>query len=848
MTVYNAMLNISVNKANVLNTDIEEDESSGGETEETTTATEPEASEDDVMLGDMVSEEPVTTKSYIKTNTTYDSTGNYVVSETDELGNTTSYTYDGNGNKESITDGKGNVVEYEYDDADNVTSISSGNASNSYTYDYLGNVSLITHNNFSYQFNYNQYNKLIETKVGSNQIVTNEYDSNYGNLTRTTYGNGDYIDYEYDLYDNITEISSNAGTIATYEYNKKGLISQIEDSESGETTHYYYDFYGVVQGRYIFSNDGRLSKSISHDEKGNTVEKTSVAGVSRTITSGTDDNGEEFVNCDGLQSTKKTDDFDRVTSINTSIDSAAPFITTYKYAGGSEENSTSNTVNRLENRYKGNSYAVYNYSYDNNGNITQVRLNGTLISKYTYDSLNQLYEEYDYSRGRYTKYTYDNGGNIKLALESYLNSSGTIGGVCGSKNYTYGDTVWKDKLTKYGSYNITYDEIGNPLNYRNGITFSWKNGRWLASTTLSDNTTVTYQYNASGMRTKKTVGSTATNYYYDSNNNLIGLKSGSNVAFFYYDADNSPVSMKYNNNMYYYVKNLQGDIVKILDSNGSAVASYKYDAWGTITGKTVTNTTIDTLSPFRYRGYVYDSDTGLYYLQSRYYDPTTSRFINEDVYCDTDKGSPLCTNMFSYCENNSINKIDIDGRDAILMIDKYGAYGFGHAAILIQSEKRWWYFSVSDKQKATGKMVIDFMCLGKKNVKKIKNINKAINRNHLIKKENKAKYTNKYYIKGNFEKSFLYCKKVSINPDKYNVFNNNCLIVASKALSKGTCSNKYYKRAIKLLCGMTIPNNAKNAFSYFVKTYKKYYKYSAIKKALINEPYYYFYNNYYYYD
>ena len=199
------------------------------------------------------------------------------------------------------------------------------------------------------------------------------------------------------------------------------------------------------------------------------------------------------------------------------------------------------------------------------------------------------------------------------------------------------------------------------INYRNGMTFSWKNGRWLAITTLSDNTTVTYQYNANGMRTKKTVGSTATNYYYDSNNNLIGLKSGADVAFFYYDADNFPVSMKYNNNMYYYVKNLQGDIVKILDSNGSAVASYNYDAWGTITGKTVTNTTIDTMSPFRYRGYMYDTDTGLYYLQSRYYDPTTGRFINADVYTDTHSETPLSTNMFAYCESNCVNNTDKTG-------------------------------------------------------------------------------------------------------------------------------------------------------------------------------------------
>ena len=230
--------------------------------------------------------------------------------------------------------------------------------------------------------------------------------------------------------------------------------------------------------------------------------------------------------------------------------------------------------------------------------------------------------------------------------------------MCGSKNYTYGDSVWKDKLTKYGTYNITYDEIGNPINYRNGITFSWKNGRWLASTTLSDNTTVTYQYNASGMRTKKMIGSTVTNYYYDSNNNLIGLKSGSDVAFFYYGADNSPVSMKYNNNMSYYVKNLQGDIVKILDSNGGTVAGYYYDAWGTITRKTVTNTTIDTLSPFRYRGYVYDTDTGLYYLQSRYYDPKTGRFINSDFVIET---NTLNNNIFAFCRNNSVNRVDKTG-------------------------------------------------------------------------------------------------------------------------------------------------------------------------------------------
>ena len=109
----------------------------------------------------------------------------------------------------------------------------------------------------------------------------------------------------------------------------------------------------------------------------------------------------------------------------------------------------------------------------------------------------------------------------------------------------------------------------------------------------------------------------------------------------------------------YYIKNLQGDIVKIIDQAGTEVAGYVYDAWGTIHSQTG-DPNIRRLNPFRYRGYVYDEETSLYYLQSRYYDPFSGRFLNADVYCDTGN-SVLSTNMFAYCENNSINKIDPSG-------------------------------------------------------------------------------------------------------------------------------------------------------------------------------------------
>ena len=163
------------------------------------------------------------------------------------------------------------------------------------------------------------------------------------------------------------------------------------------------------------------------------------------------------------------------------------------------------------------------------------------------------------------------------------------------------------------------------------------------------------------MRTQKKVGTKVTDYYYDSNNNLIVEKTDSATLFFYYDTENSPVALSYNGKMFYYVKNLLGDIVKILDKDGISYASYVYDSWGNILeekGEPI----LRRLNPLRYRGYVYDEDTTLYYLQTRYYDPTTGRFINAD---DTafigSSGTAIGDNIYTYCENDPVNKSDADG-------------------------------------------------------------------------------------------------------------------------------------------------------------------------------------------
>ena len=129
---------------------------------------------------------------------------------------------------------------------------------------------------------------------------------------------------------------------------------------------------------------------------------------------------------------------------------------------------------------------------------------------------------------------------------------------------------------------------------------------------------------------------------------------------------NKPAIVEFNGTKYAYVHNLQGDIVAILDSNGNAVVQYKYDAWGHPISKTgIMAGTLGTVQPFRYRGYVYDEETRLYYLRSRYYHPILSLFVNPDMLVQSAL-EPLGTNMTCYCENNPVVRKDSEGTFGLL--------------------------------------------------------------------------------------------------------------------------------------------------------------------------------------
>ena len=169
--------------------------------------------------------------------------------------------------------------------------------------------------------------------------------------------------------------------------------------------------------------------------------------------------------------------------------------------------------------------------------------------------------------------------------------------------------------------------------------------------------TTSFTYAPSGERLTKTSGGVTHDYFWQ-NGLLLRETYGDNELEFLYDGAGSPLGFLYNDTAYFYVKNLQGDVVRVINVSGSVVASYSYSAYGEILSS---SGTMADINPIRYRGYYYDTETGFYYLGGRYYDPELCRFINADQHSSTGQGF-IGMNKFSYCGNNPVVRIDADGQ------------------------------------------------------------------------------------------------------------------------------------------------------------------------------------------
>ena len=225
--------------------------------------------------------------------------------------------------------------------------------------------------------------------------------------------------------------------------------------------------------------------------------------------------------------------------------------------------------------------------------------------------------------------------------------------------YSYADSRgWGDLLTSYDGRSFQYDEIGNLLT-DGEWTYTWAKDRQLASMS-KPGSTLTFTYDADGNRITKTVNGTTTTYTY-ADGRVTHETNGTDTIHYRYDTNGTLLSMNLNGTEYYCLYNGQRDVIGLYDANGNVVVEYTYDAWGrllTTTGSLAS--TVGAKNPYRYRGYRYDAETGLYALTTRHYNAQLGRFINADGVIQV--GETYQSNLFEYSQNCPASKYDIDGR------------------------------------------------------------------------------------------------------------------------------------------------------------------------------------------
>ena len=640
----------------------------------------------------------------IKSSATVTDDKNHTATVTDANGSTTRYTYDAyTGLVNSITNAKNQSTNYTYDPATlrSKNTYRDGIANIGYSYT-NGRLTILDRKTFRsgteqhqyYYFAYNDWGQPATTKVGSRTLSTNTY-YNYagtatgtgGNLKTTTYANGASVSYTYDELDRLSKKVYTGGSYVTYAYNAEGQLAKLVHGDSSG-----------VKASYLFEYDslGRLIRSSEADGSGTVRQRTEhiydaynrlqrqswVLGgksysESYTYNDGTSGDGslKTMTVATGNTLSYAYDTLKRLQKVSVKSGSGTLFSTAYAYQNISDTQTTPRV--RFRNVRVGDSGTLLEgkrYEYDALGNITRISQSVSPyypLVEYSYDSQNQLIKETYYDGSGtgtahvtdYYDYTYDTAGNLLTAAKN-----GTV-----TQTYTYGDSDWKDLLTAINNQPIVYDACGNPTTYSNGedsFLFSWTEGRRL--TTLENpefEGTVIYSYNydSNGVRTAK-VGKLDKHSYQTLNGKVVLErvtlpKRQKRVLHFIYDESGRPFALNYSTDgtsftTYYYVLNLQGDVVKLVEADGTLAAEYSYDAWGKVLSATGSMARIN---PLRYRGYYYDGETGFYYLQSRYYDPANRRFINADTYASTGQGF-IGANMFAYCNNNPIRYADHNGR------------------------------------------------------------------------------------------------------------------------------------------------------------------------------------------
>ena len=559
-----------------------------------------------------------------------------------------------------------------------------------YTYDNMHRLSTITTDSTVYRFAYDIFSNADSVMVGNHKIVSYDYYPNNGKLKELHYANGTIVTYEYDELENLALVSYNGEATYRYSYNSAGQLYSFEHVQTGNTIVYQYDASNRLIGYSEYDGADPTSpftSTILYDDKGRVSSQNQhfvymlesvLAGSSVKYSYQYDEAGQldqYYIDYAGNMAyiDYAIDDFGRLYKKEYFLGNSFEhrMIYRYDYPGYSQLAQHTNVVYVTSRTNTGES-KTYEYTYNDQNNISKIVYDDTDTVRYSYDDLGQLLREDNELLGKTYLYTYDYAGNI-TSKKVYAWTEGDVSAMTpiDTYEYGYGNPQWGDLLISYCGRTNAYDAVGNPTRYYNGTQwhFTWSGGRRLS---VANNGTVTlsFEYNGDGLRTSKTVNGVKHTYRLNGSQ-IVSEAWGNHLLIYLYDAEGVPVGMMYRNSTYpsdtfdtfWFEKNLQGDIVAVYNAAGTKLISYTYDAWGNFVTTYHNDCTASdpaNFNPYRYRSYYYDAETGLYYLQSRYYDPVIGRFINADKYVSTGQGI-LSNNMFAYCVNNPVNRIDKTG-------------------------------------------------------------------------------------------------------------------------------------------------------------------------------------------
>ncbi len=506
----------------------------------------------------------------------------------------------------------------------------------------------------SYDITYNTDQSVIGVQVAGNILASYVYAEDENKLLNSvSYANGATLSYSYDKDGNMTEMAVDGVTKYTYSYNDQGTLLSKHDIGQSYTTTYDSnedgsktvilkdDATGTVLDSYTYSEDAsEFTEKIGNDTYG-------LSSSSKELTDSFTYNGNEI-----YKKVYTLNSEDAITEEKINSNDETILSTGYTY------NITGNIIGITH--ITKDVTDETSYTYDSFGNIETITLNGAEKYHYYYDIADQLVRVNDAMHNKTEIYTYDKNGNI-LEKNLYSYNSGNLDGFTpiDTINYSYENSTLPDECTSYDGQEITYDELGNPLRYL-GWDMTWEAGRRL-STMKKGSTDISFTYNDEGIRTSKTVDGVTTTYT-SIDGRITSQNDGTNLMYFRYDKNNSLTGFILNGTEYIYVKNAQGDITGILDKGGKQVVSYTYDAWGKV--ESISGSSADAvgkLNPMRYRGYYEDTETGFFYVASRYYDPNICRFLNADEPIILQLIKDEKTNLFMYCNNNPCNMIDASG-------------------------------------------------------------------------------------------------------------------------------------------------------------------------------------------